>query len=282
MRWTNDDIDWERLDAGAVPPGLLATVKTAALVEANSADYVTYLHNVFADDPAFRDAASEWGEEEAQHGAALGRWAEAVDPAFDFEAALARFRAGYRLPLDAAESVRGSRAGELLARCVVESGTCSFYSALRDAAPEPVLRQICHRIAQDEALHYRLFHRHYGGYLRRTPLGLWQRLRIALGRVGETEDDELAYAYFSANLGARPGGPPYDRARCARDYQQLATGLYQRGHVRTVAHMIASAVGLDPAGWPVRSFARLGWWWLRFRSRAARRTAQASAVAPAV
>ena len=53
--------------------------------------------------------------------------------------------------------MRGSRAGELLARCVVESGTCSYYAALRDATREPVLRQICHHIAQDEARHYRLF-----------------------------------------------------------------------------------------------------------------------------
>lgn len=279
MRWTNDDIDWSRLDAAAVPDGLLAAVKTAALVEANSADYVAYLHNVFADDPEFRDAASVWGEEEAQHGAALGRWAETVDPGFDFAASLRRFRDGYRLPLDTGESVRGSRTGELLARCVVESGTCSFYSAMRDAAPEPVLRQICHRIAQDEAQHYRLFHVHYGRYLQRAPLTLWRRLAIALGRVGETEDDELAYAYYSANLAPLANPPAYDRTRCGRAYQRLATGLYQRAHVRTVAHMIASAVGVDPSGRTVRTGARLGWWWLRWRSRAARRAVQLSAAA---
>src|SRR5690606_26095657 len=102
-----------------VTPGLLEIAKTASLVEANSADYVTYLCNVFADDPEFQEAARVWGEEEIQHGLALGRWAEMADPDFSFEASLAHFRAGYRLPLDATESVRGSRRGELIARCVV-------------------------------------------------------------------------------------------------------------------------------------------------------------------
>lgn len=237
---------------------LLATVKTAALVEANSADYVIYLHNVFADDGVFRAAADRWGEEEAQHGAALGRWAELVDPTFSFSDALATFRAGYSLPLQTDQSVRGSRAGELLARCVVESGTCSFYSAMRDASSEPVLRQICGLIAQDEAQHYRLFETHYH---RHPGLTLWRRLRVALGRVVETGDDELAYAFYSAN---RPhADAAYDRDACGRAYQRLATGLYRYPHVRTVVHMIARAIGFNPARRGVRASGRLAWWLMR-------------------
>ena len=74
---------------------------------------------------------------------ALGRWAQLADPSWDFEAAFARFRAGYKLPLDATASVRGSQAGEMMARCIVETGTSSYYSALKDATDEPVLKQIC-------------------------------------------------------------------------------------------------------------------------------------------
>ena len=116
--WQLTDIDWSAFAAVAVDPRLLAAVKTAAVVEANSRDYVRYLHNVFANDPQFKSAVTRWGEEEAQHGAALGRWAELADPSFDFGASLARFRAGYSLPLATSHSVRGSCAGELLARCV--------------------------------------------------------------------------------------------------------------------------------------------------------------------
>ncbi len=258
--WTLDDIDYTRLDRAAVTPALVAAVRTAALVEANSADYVTYLHNVFGDDPEFRSAASRWGEEEAQHGAALGRWAEALGDGFDFEASLARFRSGYRLPLDARQSVRGSRAGELLARCVVESGTCSFYSGLRDYTREPVLRQICHRIAQDEAAHYRLFRDHYQRYPRPH---LLRRLAVAIGRVTETGDDELAYAYYSANCAPHE---TYDRGRCAAAYQRVATAVYRRSHVTTAIHMIATALGLGGARRLVRASAGIGWWYLRTRA----------------
>jgi len=261
-----DSVPWHALEPARVDATLLAVVKTAALVEANSADYVSYLAAVFADDAAFRAAAERWGEEEAQHGAALARWAGAVDAAFDFPARLARFRAAYRLPPGEQGSVRGSRAGELLARCVVESGTCSFYAALRDASDEPVLRHVCHRIAQDEAAHYLLFRRHLERYLVREPLPRWRRLALALGRVGETDDDELARAFHSANCAV---GDVYDRARCAHTYQRLATGLYGLAHVRTVTAMIARASGFDPARWPVRLAGRLGWWALRARARRA-------------
>ncbi|MCP5198693.1 MAG: ferritin-like domain-containing protein [Gammaproteobacteria bacterium] len=265
MRWTLDDIDWSRLEAARVPPDLLAAVKTAALVEANSADYVEYLHNVFQGDDAFCAAASRWGEEEAQHGAALGRWAMLVDADFDFAAALAHFRAHYRLPLEVSASVRGSRAGELLARCVVESGTCSYYSALRDATAEPVLRQICQRIAQDEAHHYRLFHTHYQRYPRPA---LWRRLQVALGRVVETGDDELGRAWYAANEAPRAAPPAYDRAACAGRYQAIVGTLYGRRHVHTAVHMIAGAIGARPGAPLTRWCGRLGWWWLQRAGRA--------------
>ena len=66
--------------------------------------------------------------------------------------------------MDAVTSVRGSRTGELIARCVVEVGTSSYYSALRDSIDEPVLKRICHRIAGDEYHHYKLFYSHLKRY----------------------------------------------------------------------------------------------------------------------
>ena len=258
QRWHLEQFDWSAVTPADVPPGLLQTVKTAALVEANSADYVVYLRNVFSRDADFVAAAELWGEEEALHGAALARWAQAVDPTFDFDAALARFRAGYQLPLDASESVRGSRTGELVARCIVESGTCSFYSAMRDYSPDPVLREICHCIAQDEAGHYQLFAKHLGRYQQQEPISFLRRLRVALGRVDETSDDELAYAYFSANV--PPDGEAYERKRCADAYWQRAMTLYQPRHVRSAARMILTAAGLRI--WPrLLQVVLAGVWW---------------------
>ena len=48
--WTLADIPWDEVRPERVDPGLLEAVKAASLVEANSADYVRYLHNVFAGD----------------------------------------------------------------------------------------------------------------------------------------------------------------------------------------------------------------------------------------
>ncbi len=263
-QWKLEDIAWSAFDPTAVDPRLLAAVKTASVVEANSTDYVRYLHNIFGDDAGFKEAAARWGEEEAQHGAALARWAEMADPGFDFAASLARFRAGYAIPVDSAHSVRGSRAAELLARCVVESGTCSYYAALRDQACEPVLRQICHRIAQDEAQHYRLFHGYLSRYAEGAGFGRWARLRVALGRVGETDDDELAYAYHSA-VEAQYSDVVYDRTRCGALYQRLAMSMYGLSHVRTLVAMIALALDMRGTTRVVRAAGWLGWWWLRLR-----------------
>ena len=99
-----------------------------------------------------------------------------ADPSFSFSDSLARFRESFRIPEGASGSVRGSRTGELIARCVVECGTSSFYSAIRDSADEPVLKAICHRIAGDEFRHYKLFRQQYRRYSERQPLSALKRL----------------------------------------------------------------------------------------------------------
>ncbi|MBI3418950.1 MAG: ferritin-like domain-containing protein, partial [Proteobacteria bacterium] len=200
--WTVETLPWDQFDPARVDQELLKIAKAAAMVEYNAADYVTYLENVFADDPEFQEAARVWGREEVQHGVALGRWAEKADPSFNFEESFKRFTEGYRIDVNAKESIRGSHAGELIARCIVETGTSSYYTALADAADEPVLKQICRNIAGDEHRHYKLFYNFLEKYLEKEKLSRLERLKVGLGRIAESEDDELAYAYFSANFPA--------------------------------------------------------------------------------
>ncbi len=161
--WTLDDVQWSRFDASRVDPHMLAAIKAAALVEYAAPDYVVYLKRVFANaDTATIESLERWGREEVQHGQALSRWAALADPSFDFKETFARFKAGYRpdhFNGDDLTSIRGSRRGEMIARCVVESGTSSYYSAIRDATDEPLLQEIAGRIAADEFRHYKLFYR---------------------------------------------------------------------------------------------------------------------------
>jgi rubrerythrin len=245
--WTLDDIDWQAFEPAKVDSALLATIKTAAMVEGNAADYVTYLLNVFEGDDAFSAVVHEWGEEEKQHGLALGRWAELADPTFNYQDSLQRVQDdGYQLPLEVSESVRGSRQGELLARCLVESGTTSFYSAIRDSAAEPVLAEIAKRIAADEVRHYSLFRRHLERYQEsQKKLGILERIKIIAGRINESDDDEFAYAYFATNLAGKDGAK-YDRTYCATAYESHALGLYQRNHMELGAQMIMRSLGFKP------------------------------------
>ncbi|HEX3538095.1 MAG TPA: ferritin-like domain-containing protein [Stellaceae bacterium] len=260
--WTLDDIPWGRFDRAKVDADLLRIVKAAALVEFNGAAYAHHLCRIFADDPEFQETARRWGEEEVQHGRALARWAALADRSFDFDAAMARFREGFKIDFDAAESRRGSRAGEMVARCIVEVGTSSHYSAMREAATEPVLQEICRHIAADELRHYRLFYKNLGRCLASEQLGWLGRLRVALGRVAESEDDELAYAYYAANEPERS----YDRRYYSHAYARRAYPLYRPHHVERGIGMLLKAAGLTPNGWLALAASRLAWQGMRFRA----------------
>jgi rubrerythrin len=260
--WRIDDVDWDRFDPGSVDPALVPLIKAAAMVERNGKDYARYLGNVFRDDPDFRQAADNWAEEEVQHGDALGRWATLADPTWDYAAAFERYRAGYTIQVNADASIRGSRTGELIARCMVETGTSSYYTALSEAATEPVLKQVCKLIAADEYRHFKLFYDHMRRYLTRENITVWRRVRIALGRIGETEDDELAYAYHCSN---EPEGRAFQQQRCTAAYMGPAMDMYRFRHIERSTGMILKAVGLPPRGRLSRVATQCAWRLLQWR-----------------
>lgn len=249
--WTLDDVDWSKFDASKVELNLLCAVKTASLVEFNAPDYVTYLKRLYCETrPEAVPDIERWGKEEVQHGQALGRWAEMADPNFKLDAAFKRFRNGYRPEhFEAGHgSVRGSRRGEMIARCVVESGTSSYYSAVRDASDEPVLKEIAGRIAADEFRHYRLF---YDLLTSETEpeLPLWRKIYVAVSRINESDDDELSYAYYCANVPAdKIKDIPYVRKEFARACHAKVMSLYRRHHIDKLVRMVAKPAGLNPSG----------------------------------
>jgi rubrerythrin len=259
--WTLDDIPWERFDRSKLDPDVVRIVKAASLVEYNGGAYAHHLCRIFHDDIDFQRMAQRWGEEEIQHGRALARWAGLADPSYDFNFAFDRFQAGYRIDFASDASRRGSRSGEMIARCMVEVGTSSYYSALRDSVQEPVLKEICRKIAADEIRHYRLFFKNLGRYVERDQVGLWRRFRVALRRIAEAEDDELAYAYYAANETSHP----YDRRRYSRAYARRALALYQEHHVRRMTALVFRAVGLSPHSRLARAASRLVWRAMRYK-----------------
>ena len=265
--WRVEQVAWDRFDPSKVDPEIIPLVKAAAMVERNGGDYAIYLNRVFKGDADFGRAVDNWAEEEIQHGDALGQWASLADPGWDYAAAFERYRNGYSIDLDADASIRGSRTGELIARCIVETGTSSYYTALAEATEEPCLQQVCKLIAADEYRHFKLFYDHMKRYLAREDLSFVRRLRVAAGRIGESEDDELAFAFHCAN---EDPGIVYSHDRCIAGYMSRAMGFYRYRHLERGMGMVFKAVGLDPRG-RLSSLAARGAWrllsWRRDRYR---------------
>jgi rubrerythrin len=264
--WKISDLPWEQFDATKVNPDILNIIKAAALVEYNAHDYAAYLCNVFPNDPVFQKDSQDWSIEEMQHGEALGKWAERADPTFDFQSAIARYTAGYRINVGAEESIRGSQGGELVARCIVETGTSSYYTAIADATDEPVLKATCRNIAADELRHYKMFYGYLKRYLEQEGLSRLERLKIGLSRMQESEDDELAYAYFAANASANA---KYDRPFYTGAYMIRAYPFYRRNHVERVVAMVFKACGFKPHTVWQGVVNRVAWWLIQTKTKRA-------------
>jgi hypothetical protein len=242
-RWTLDDIPWDRFEPSRVTPPVLEIVKAVTMVERNGVQYAAIMKDLFSGDASLQAAAGAWAQEESQHGRALARWAKMADPTFDFDASYDRFARGYWLTI-ADKSLRTSRAADLMARCVVEVGTSTYYSSIRDATEEPVLKEICRHIAIDEVHHYMLFYRNMLRYARGDGFGFWRKLKVAVVRMFQVADDEMAYAYFAAN--GCDGS--YDRKRHSRAFLRRAYALLRREHVDHAVRMISRAVGARSRG----------------------------------
>ncbi len=281
--WTLDSIQWDAFDRAKLDPEIIKIIKAAALVEYNAHDYARYLGNVFADDTEFQKIIAQWSEEEVQHGMALGRWAELADPSFNFAKSFKRFTDGYKINLDAKESVRGSRSAELVARCIVETGTSSYYTALAEATNEPVLKDICRKIAGDEHRHYKMFYDALTRYLAMEKLNKLERLQVGLSRVAESEDDELAYAYYAANsfdltrhAANDNAAASYDRLKYSTAYAARAFGFYRSHHIRKVVNMVFMACGLKTQGLLAKIAGKIAWFGIRSKYLAAKKRDQAA------
>jgi hypothetical protein len=240
--WTISDIPWTLFDRPLVDEGHVILAKVAAIIEENAADQgVDYLSRVFCGDD-FVEEIRNWGRDERRHGKVLARYCELVDPDYHFGRSYGAYCRKYRVNTAVEQSSRGSHAGEMVARCIVEVGTTSFYRALADSSREPLFTFICRKIASDEFRHFKLFYDKLGRCGDRDSIGRLTRLRIAIGRISETSVDELGSAYWAAT---EPNAP-YDAKRAYADYMALAMRDYRAPHLDYATAMIFKACGLRP------------------------------------
>jgi hypothetical protein len=150
-RWSLVDIDLTRIDHDQVRDDWFTyyLVTGASFIETAADLYTNNLVLHFPDQQAREWLANRWQPEELQHGKALRAYAQAAWPGLDWERGYAGFLDEYSR-LCTMEQLEDSRTLEVVARCAVETGTATFYTALQACAREPVLKVLAGFIGCDE------------------------------------------------------------------------------------------------------------------------------------
>ncbi|HYL32908.1 MAG TPA: ferritin-like domain-containing protein [Stellaceae bacterium] len=207
LPWSMEEIRYRDIARDAVEDDtlLFQIVASASFIEITSDLYTENLIEYFRDDPELVNwLAHHWEPEELQHGAALKRYVETVWPNFDWQRAYSGFFAEYsRCCL--LENLAPTRALEMVARCVVETGTASFYRMLAEAAPEPILRQIANNIAADEIRHYKNFYYFFRRYRASEHPGRTAVLKTLWDRAQEVDTEDAYIAFKHVFLVSKPG-----------------------------------------------------------------------------
>ena len=191
LPWSISEIAFEAIDHAAVRDDetLFFVLASAALIESGSDLYTSVLVDYFGASPAAQWLRGHWEPEELQHGAALRRYIGTVWPAFEWETANDNFMREYARYCSPG-ALESTPALELVARCVVETGTAALYRALQDYAAEPVLKDLAGRIRSDEVRHYKHFHRFFHDYNAISGHGRWPVLRALARRLAEVRNED--------------------------------------------------------------------------------------------
>jgi len=248
LPWSMDAIRYSDIARDAVEDDalLFQIVASASFIEITSDLYTENLIEYFRDDPELVDwLAQHWEPEELQHGAALKRYVETAWPEFDWQRAYAGFFAEYSRCCSL-ENLAPTRALEMVARCVVETGTASFYRMLAEAAPEPILHQIASNIAADEVRHYKNFYYFFRRYRASEHPGRTAVLKTLWDRAQEVDTED---AYIAFKHVFRVSNPEAEFQPA--DYETFRTGVRRMGReyfpYGMALKMFLKPLGLAPA-----------------------------------
>jgi hypothetical protein len=244
--WSLGDIPWHaiRHDDVAQAKELFYLVASASLMESATDLYTENLIEYFADDKEVTSWLENcWLPEELQHGEALRRYVQVAWPDFDWEPARERFVEEFKPFCDIA--LEPTRSLEMVSRCVVETGTASYYRTLSRASPEPVLALLTRHIAEDEVRHYKHFYRYFRKYRDRETLSrvavlpaLWRRLRMTGG------DD--SYIVLKHVYSTHHPGEPFDIGVYRRVRRECRSLLRDHVPLDMSMRMILKPLGLGP------------------------------------
>lgn len=229
-RWSIADLDFSHIDLQQVQQdeNVFYLVTCASFVESGSDLYTHNLVDFFQDnDEISAWLRNHWQVEELQHGAALRAYAEHVWPEFDWQCSFESFLEEYARYCKV-ELLEPTQALEMAARCVVETGTATYYRALSRSLKEPVLQDLATRIANDEVNHYKHFYQYFRLYRRREGIGRSRVLGTLSRRTLEmrNEDADCAIRHvLKFRDPARAGDTAYLRQLAARMNTTVRTNL---------------------------------------------------------
>jgi len=92
----------------------------------------------------------------------------------------------------------------MAARCVVETGTATFYRMLSERSREPVLKLLAAKISADEVRHYKHFYRWFLRYQAVERPSRAAVLRTLWGRAAEIEAEDAFCAFKAVFLARNP------------------------------------------------------------------------------
>jgi hypothetical protein len=198
-QWDYKQIDYDAVDVGRIRKNdhLFNLLSIASFIEITSDLYEKNLAAFYeGDTPLTTWLHDVWEPEEVQHGRALRRYIASVWPDFDWEKAYGGFKEEYGA-MCTVDAFQPTLAGEMVARMVVETGTSTFYKALRAYAGdlnEPVLAEIAAHISKDEVHHFEQFEAGFRKHNETDKLSRAEISKIIIGRLKEAGDEDIRIA----------------------------------------------------------------------------------------
>ncbi len=196
--WSLSEIAYHEIDCTSVRSNssLFYLVAAASFVEIASDLYTQNLVQHYAADQEVTSwLEASWQHEEVQHGYALRRYVNTAWPEFPWDEAYQGFLAEYSTLCDL-EHFEPTPGLEMVARCVIEMGTASFYRSMASFSTEPVLCDLATRIQADEVGHFKHFLRFFERYNERERQGRLRILRAIGHRLLEVRGDDADCALW--------------------------------------------------------------------------------------
>jgi hypothetical protein len=206
LDWNLDSVPWEKIELSLIKKrtDLFYILTAASFVEITADLYADNLAIYFSDYSDIVELLNTvWKKEEVRYGQTLRKYVNIVWPDFDWEKSYSAFYEDYSrtCEIGSYEKLHGL---EMVARCVIETGTASFYEALSFQSSEEVLQGITSRIRAEEIKHYKYFYHSFKRLNDERPIQRLEILFTIIHRLIEVRKDDTECALWHVYCQANP------------------------------------------------------------------------------